>query len=175
MRDTALIDGLVERTPDGDAFYTAPDPLSAGTYRDPVHLRPLENTFSAPAGGEGWLVLYRSQTAGDSPSPVATSGIIVLPDSTEHPVPDGGYPLVSWCHGTVGVANRVAPSRDRGDTGASPMNEYPKALLTRFLDRGWAVAMTDYEALGTGTAEKQRNCTPTCSASRRHGAPWTSS
>jgi pimeloyl-ACP methyl ester carboxylesterase len=89
-----------------------------------------------------------------NPTPVATSGIIVLPDSSKHAVTDGGYPLISWCHGTVGVANRVAPSRDRGDTGASPMNAYPKTLLNRFLDRGWAVAMTDYEALGTGTADK---------------------
>jgi len=107
-----------------------------------------------PDGGENWLVLYRSETAGNNPTPVVTSGIIVLPDRSKHPIPDGGYPLISWCHGTVGVANRVAPSRDRGDTGASPMNAYPKTLLSRFLDQGWAVAMTDYEALGTGTADK---------------------
>ena len=107
-----------------------------------------------PDGGEKWLVLYRSETAGTEPTPAATSGIIVLPDRSKHPVPNDGYPLISWCHGTVGVANRVAPSRDGGNTGASPMNAYPKKLLSRFLDEGWAVAMTDYEALGTGTDDK---------------------
>ncbi|WP_329611610.1 alpha/beta hydrolase [Kitasatospora herbaricolor] len=81
---------------------------------------------------------------------VATSGIIALPDRTQHTMP---YPLISWAHGTVGVANFVAPSRDRGDTGASPMNAYPNDLLNSFLRRGWAVAMTDYEALGTGTED----------------------
>jgi pimeloyl-ACP methyl ester carboxylesterase len=150
VRDQDLIDELVKKTPADDTFYTTPDPLPGDSYGEPIYLRPLENTFSAPQGGESWLVLYRSEPAGPSPTrtPVATSGIIVLPDSSKHPVP---YPLVSWCHGTVGVANRVAPSRDDGNTGASDMNEYPKTLLTRFLDRGWAVAMTDYEALGTGT------------------------
>jgi pimeloyl-ACP methyl ester carboxylesterase len=151
VKDTALIDDLVEKTPADDTFYTTPDPLPGDSYGDPIYLRPLENTFSAPEGGESWLVLYRSETAGDSPTPVATSGIIVLPHRFDHPVPDGGYPLVSWCHGTLGCANRVAPSRDQGNTGASPMNAYPKTLLTEFLNRGWAVAMTDYEALGTGT------------------------
>jgi hypothetical protein len=154
VRDTALIDDLVKRSPAEDAFYTPPDPLPGDTCGDPVYLRPLENTFSVPDGGENWLVLYRSETAGTNPAPVATSGIIVLPDRSKRPVPDGGYPLISWCHGTVGVANRVAPSRNRGDTGASPMNAYPTTLLSRFLDQGWAVAMTDYEALGTGTADK---------------------
>jgi pimeloyl-ACP methyl ester carboxylesterase len=157
MRDSVLIEKLREQTPDDDTFYTTlttPDSVSGEAVGDPLYLRPLDNTFAAPEGGENWLVLYRSESAGEHPTAIATSGIIVLPDRTRHPLPDGGYPLVSWCHGTVGVANRVAPSRDRGDTGASPMNAYPKAMLTRFLDRGWAVAMTDYEALGTGTADK---------------------
>jgi len=154
MRDTALIEKLVEQTPDDDAFYTTfttPDSLFGQAIGDPVYLRRLDNTFSVPEGGENWLVLYRSETAGENPTAVATSGIIILPNREEHPVPEGGYPLISWCHGTVGCANRVAPSRDMGDTGASPMNAYPKTMLGRFLDKGWAVAMTDYEALGTGT------------------------
>ncbi len=116
-----------------------------------VYVRRLDNTTAALEAGENWLVLYLSQDVrGEA---VATSGIIVLPDRDVHPVPDGGFPLVSWAHGTVGVANSVAPSRDWGDTGASPMNAHPNGLLNSFLRRGWAVAMTDYEALGTGTEE----------------------
>ena len=137
--------------PVGDAFYLAPDPLPDGGPGEPVYVRPLDNSFAALAGGQNWLVLYLSTGAADQP--VATSGIIALPDPAAHPVPDGGYPLVSWAHGTVGIANQCAPSRDWGDTGASPMNAYPKTLLGHFLDQGWAVAMTDYEALGTGTAD----------------------
>jgi pimeloyl-ACP methyl ester carboxylesterase len=136
--------------PAGDAFYTPPEPLPEGTYGDPVYARRLDNSTAALSGGENWLVLYRSQ--GADGRAVATSGIIVLPDSDTHEVPAGGYPLISWAHGTVGVANLCAPSRDWGDTGASPMNAYPNTMLSHFLGQGWAVAMTDYEALGTGTA-----------------------
>ncbi len=140
-----------ENAPEGDAFYTPPSPLPAGVPGDPVYARRLDNDAAALEAGENWLVLYRSQDVRGGA--VATSGIIALPNRDEHPVPEGGYPLVSWAHGTVGVANLVAPSRDRGDTGASPMNASPNDLLNAFLRRGWAVAMTDYEALGTGTEE----------------------
>ncbi|MFD5986891.1 alpha/beta hydrolase family protein [Streptomyces cyaneofuscatus] len=138
--------------PAGDAFYTPPIPLPDGAPGDPIHARPLDNPAAAVPGGESWLVLHRSE--GADGGPVATSGVIALPDRTAHPVPPGGYPLISWAHGTVGVADRCAPSRDRGDTGASPMNAYPLTLLGHFLDQGWAVAMTDYEALGTGTPQR---------------------
>ncbi|MDB5125724.1 MAG: Secretory lipase [Mucilaginibacter sp.] len=137
--------------PAGDAFYLTPSPLPDGSFGDPVYARPLDNSTAALTGGQNWLVLYLSTSAADQP--VATSGIIALPNPAAHPVPDGGYPLISWAHGTVGIANQCAPSRDWGDTGASPMNAYPNTMLSHFLDQGWAVAMTDYEALGTGTAD----------------------
>ncbi|MEU1170282.1 alpha/beta hydrolase family protein [Streptomyces microflavus] len=143
---------LTTESPAGDAFYTPPVPLPDGSPGDLIRARPLDNAAAAVPGGENWLVLHRSE--GADGSPVATSGVIALPDRTAHPVPAGGYPVISWAHGTVGVANRCAPSRDRGDTGASPMNAYPLTLLGHFLERGWAVAMTDYEALGTGTADR---------------------
>lgn len=149
MNDVLPIRDPEENGPAGDAFYTPSLPLSPGAPGDPVYARRLDNTTAALEAGENWLVLYRSQDVRGGA--VATSGIIVLPDRNEHEMPPGGYPLVSWAHGTVGVANSVAPSRDWGDTGASPMNAHPNGLLNSFLRRGWAVAMTDYEALGTGT------------------------
>lgn len=50
--------------------------------------------------GDNWLVLYWSQDAHGNA--VATSGIIVV-SRTEPPV--GGFPGISWAHGTVGVAD----------------------------------------------------------------------
>lgn len=151
MNDALPVIDPEKNAPAGDAFYHPPLSLPDGAPGDPIHVRRLDNTTAALEAGENWLVLYRSQDVRGEP--VATAGIIALPDRDEHPVPDGGYPLVSWAHGTVGVANAVAPSRDWGDTGASPMNAHPNGLLNSFLRRGWAVAMTDYEALGTGTAD----------------------
>lgn len=55
-----------------------------------MYTRPLDNPAAAVPGGENWLVLHRSE--GADGSPVATSGIIALPDRAAHPVPAGGYP-----------------------------------------------------------------------------------
>ncbi|MER8187754.1 lipase [Kitasatospora sp. NPDC094015] len=151
MSETATIQDPVENAPAGEDFYRPPVPLPEGEPGDVIHVRRLDNITAELTSGENWLVLYRSQDVRGAA--VATSGIIALPDRERHPVPPGGYPLISWAHGTVGIANLAAPSRDWGDTGASAMNVRPNGLLNSFLERGWAVAMTDYEALGTGTQE----------------------
>jgi hypothetical protein len=94
--------------------------------------------------GNNWLVLYQSQDVHGNA--IATSGIIALPQT---PPPAGGYPVISRAHGTVGVADLCAPSRDQPDSLAHPMNAYPQTLLNALLQNGYAVAMTDYEGLGT--------------------------
>jgi dienelactone hydrolase len=87
-------------------------------------------------------VLYRSETI--RREPIAVSGLVVAPDE---PAPAGGFPVISWAHGTTGLGDRCAPSRDarpldRGDpTGPLP--------LPPFWERGFVVAATDYEGLGT--------------------------
>ncbi len=132
-----------ENAPEGEDFYTPPEELPLGQPGDPIYQRKLDNPTAKLTHGRNWLVLYLSQDAHDNP--IAVSGIIVLPDQ---PPRAGGYPLVSWAHGTVGVAHKYAPSRDFEDSDTHPMNAYPQPLLNGFLDRGWAVAMTDYEGLG---------------------------
>jgi hypothetical protein len=76
---SSSIADIEKYAPAGDAFYTPPEPLPEGTYGDPVYARRLDNSTAALSGGENWLVLYRSQ--GADGRAVATSGIIVLPDS----------------------------------------------------------------------------------------------
>jgi Secretory lipase len=133
-----------DNAPAGDAFYTPPLPLPAGQPGDPVYQRPLDNPTAVLTEGSNWLVLYQSQDVHGNP--IATSGIIALPQTAP---PAGGYPVISWAHGTVGVADLCAPSRDQPDSLAHPMNAYPQTLLNTLLRNGYAVAMTDYEGLGT--------------------------
>ena len=128
----------------GDAFYTPPDLPVDGEHGDPIYQRPLDNPTAVLTDGDNWLVLYQSQDV--SGNPIATSGIIALPAT---PPPSGGYPVVSWAHGTVGVASLCAPSRDQPSSQAHPMNAYPQTLLNALLRQGYAVTMTDYEGLGT--------------------------
>ncbi|MBN1530773.1 MAG: alpha/beta fold hydrolase, partial [Thermoleophilaceae bacterium] len=59
--------------------------------------------------------------------------------------PKHGWPVVSWAHGTTGIADSCAPSRDPG----GPYTAYAAAQFGAWLDSGYAIAFTDYEGLGT--------------------------
>ena len=97
----------------------------------------LESTqLEAPAGvAAAWKVRYRSTSV--EGEPVDVTGIVARPSS---PPPPGGYPVLSWAHGTIGVADACAPS----NWGAAGL-----VTVQAFLDAGFVVAATDYEGLGT--------------------------
>ncbi|NJP99886.1 lipase family protein [Streptomyces zingiberis] len=144
MTTTTVLEDPPENAPAGVAFYTPPELPSEGERGSPVYQRRLDNPVAQLKEGDNWLVLYRSQDAHGGP--VATSGILALPRT---PPPAAGFPVISWAHGTVGVSDLCAPSRDDVHSPAHAVNTYPQTLLNTFLRRGWAVAMTDYEHLGT--------------------------
>lgn len=74
---------------------------------------------------------------------VVTSGLVSAPPGES---PPGGWPVVTWGHGTTGAADVCAPSvRPSASLRANPAN----ALIESWVDRGWAVVRTDYEGLGT--------------------------
>lgn len=123
----------------GDGFSTPPDPLPAGAPGDLIRAEPIVPralAFRLPASGRAWRILYRSTNA--TGQPVAISGAVVLPRR--------GTPraLVGLAPGTQGMADHCAPSRllRRGLL-------YEGVAIAGMLERGWAVAMTDYEGLGT--------------------------
>ena len=99
---------------------------------DLVRAEPLDEPGVA---GSVWRVRYRSRSVAGEP--VEVTGIVARPDG---PAPEGGFPVLSWAHGTTGVADRCAPS----NAGA---NGVPGLQL--LLDAGFVVAATDYEGLGT--------------------------
>lgn len=72
---------------------------------------------------------------------VAVSGTLLLPSGTP---PTQGWPLVSWAHGTTGVADVCTPSM----TENLFYNEYAQ-VARAFLTAGYAVVATDYLGLGT--------------------------
>lgn len=85
-------------------------------------------------GAIGERILYHSTSASGDAVPV--SGYVMLPDGDP---PEGGWPLIAWAHGTVGLGDRCAPSHNAENDGLA-------AALTGF---GYAVVSTDYEGLGT--------------------------
>lgn len=127
-----------------------PQPTTAGrTYQVPRPLRPgrpgtlIAATDNGPdqryGGARRWTVLYHStdRRGGDIP----VSGTVLLPPGAP---PRDGRPVVSWGHGTTGVADRCAPSQ-APDLGQAA---YAQEVGT-FLAAGYAVAASDYPGLGT--------------------------
>ncbi|WNG47133.1 alpha/beta fold hydrolase [Archangium minus] len=136
------------RGPEGVEFYafdqsTLPPEGKPG---DVIWWRPLAGVAALKAAGSNELVLYRSAATDEKQTPITVSGIIALPPGSP---PEGGWPVISWAHGTVGVGDKCAPSRDDEESLAHGINKAPHPLLNAYLRKGWAVVMTDYEGLGT--------------------------
>ncbi|GAA4475463.1 prolyl oligopeptidase family serine peptidase [Rhodococcus olei] len=78
-------------------------------------------------------------TEGPTGRPARSTGAVYLPPG---PPPDGGWPVVSWAHGTTGVADACAPS-------AGDVSDATRDYLDAWLGAGFAVVATDYVGLGT--------------------------
>src|SRR3954465_12577307 len=101
------------------------------------------------SAGRNWLVKYRS--VGVDGKPITVSGTVSLPKGT---APKNGWPVISSAHGTTGIADQCAPSRDATDNPAHLYNSYVYPLLNRWLKAGYAVVRTDYQGLGTAGAHQ---------------------
>ncbi len=130
--------------PPGLGFYEPPDSMLPGTPGTVIWSRALSGVAALKSAASNELVLYRSTSVDGKP--IAVSGIIALP---KKPAPEGGWPVITWAHGTLGSADKCAPSRDNTRSPAYKFNQAPHKLLDAYLDEGWAVVMTDYEGLGT--------------------------
>jgi pimeloyl-ACP methyl ester carboxylesterase len=134
----------VRTGPAGAAFYAPPAPLPGHTHGDLVWARKLTGAAVAPGAASTKVVLYRS--TGVDGKPTAVSGIVSVPKGH---APRAGWPVITFDHGTTGIADQCAPSRDVAGTPVHPYNAYILPLLTRWLKAGYAVVRTDYEGLGT--------------------------
>jgi hypothetical protein len=76
----------------------------------------------------------------------AVSGTVAIPPG---PPPPGGWPTLSWAHGAAGLADECAPSRDAPGRSSHIYAQLADAVLSQWVRRGWAVARTDYQGLGT--------------------------
>jgi acetyl esterase/lipase len=91
----------------------------------------------AQRSSSAYRVRYRS-TFGPDGSGTVVSGAVFVPLGAP---PEGGWPVVSVAHGTTGVDPECGPSLHPDLLGAS-------ALVAPLLDRGYVVAVPDYQGLG---------------------------
>ncbi len=128
----------VRKGPKGDAFYTPPKPLK-GKHGGLIWARRQRGSDALKRNAR--VLLYRSKSVDGET--VAVSGSLTLPRG---PRPRDGWPVVTYAHGTAGVADACAPTRGYDER---QLVSYAYPLLRRLLNAGYAVVRTDYEGLGT--------------------------
>ncbi|GAB4013859.1 lipase family protein [Nocardioides ultimimeridianus] len=93
-----------------------------------------------PLPGRAWRMVYESRTA--TGSAVRVSGTVMVPRTPWRG--PGPRPLLGLAPGTQGLADRCAASHQW-----AVGTEYESVVAAQALMRGWAVAATDYQGLGT--------------------------
>ena len=134
----------VRKGPAGLKFYSPPHALVAGKHGTLIWARKLTGAAALRGGAASRLILYRS--TGVDGKHVVVSGTVAVPKGK---APKGGWPVVSWAHGTTGIADQCAPSRDSASNPAHRLIAYAYPLLRRWSKAGFAVVQTDYTGLGT--------------------------
>lgn len=123
----------------GTAGETA-EPAKKGGPGDVVSAEPTTFQYwpGQPTDTSAWKISY-SSTSADGKANTVSGTVIVPNDGKTTP-----RPLITYAVGTVGMGDQCAPSAGfpDGTTAEAP-------LINAALVRGYAVAVTDYEGLGT--------------------------
>jgi dienelactone hydrolase len=130
----------VRHGPGGRAFYKPPKHLH-GKHGGLIWARGQTGRDALEGARTNELLLYRSRDLHGKLT--AVSGSLSLPKGKP---PKGGWPIITYAHGTTGSADACAPTRgyDPGD-----LTSYAFPLLRKWLKAGYAVVRTDYDGLGT--------------------------
>lgn len=97
----------------------------------------LDPSLRLPGTGRAHRLLYTS--TGFDGRRVVVSGAMFVPPGK---APERGWPVLSWAHGTLGVADVCANS-------TAGRSQRDLDYLTSWLAAGYAIVASDYEGLGT--------------------------
>lgn len=114
------------------AHGTPVDAEPAGTVLASVE---LDRASWIPGAATGRALTYR--TTGPLGLPALSTGAVFTPPGSP---PAGGWPVISWAHGTVGLGDRCSPTVT-GKIGGP--------YLAHWLSQGYAIVATDYVGLGS--------------------------
>lgn len=132
----------------GDDTRSAEQAQSAAAHGDagtPVTDTPIDNLDPALASvaGRADRITYRSKSLAGRD--VVVSGALLTPKGQ---APEGGWPVVSWAHGSSGIIDQCAPSTALSKDGKVDLYGC-SGFVSQLIGAGYAVAATDYEGLGT--------------------------
>lgn len=119
----------------GTPAIAAPPGNAEGRLGSVVSIEPLPRDLWLPNAANASVLTY--WTTGPLNKPALSTGAIFTPPGSP---PAGGWPVVSWGHGAVGIGDDCAPTVT-GKIGGS--------YLRHWFSQGYAVVATDYVGLGT--------------------------
>lgn len=105
---------------------------------EPLKQESMQSELVPPHAGKAVRILYTSTDGRWDSGILPVSGALYVPKGK---APAGGWTLIVWAHGTLGVADACAPSW----TGS---NSRDRAYIDRWLEKGYAVVAPDYQGLG---------------------------
>jgi pimeloyl-ACP methyl ester carboxylesterase len=135
---------LAAKGPPGLSFYNPPQNLPSGPHGTLIWARGAGALVPLTDAASTKLVLYKSVTPQGKVD--AVSGSVSVPKGSP---PKGGWPVISYAHGTTGTADICAPSRVHQGAPAQAYITYVDPQLNDWLRAGYAVVRTDYQGLGT--------------------------
>lgn len=101
--------------------------------------QPLTSAATPPGAVGSQRFFYPTTTVGDRPT--TASAAVYFPPG---PAPAGGWPVIAWAHGTVGLADACAYS------SAGPVDvSRDWSYVGTWLEQGYAIVAADYAGLGT--------------------------
>ncbi|WP_409495714.1 lipase family protein [Amycolatopsis sp. cmx-11-12] len=120
-------------------FYEPPSPLPHGGNGDVI--KTLPSTFS---GAKSTRIMYLSRDAANRAIPI--TGTVLVPDKAWSG--PGQRPVVAYAPFTAGMGDQCAPSKSMAGEGGDFVSAFQNSFVSALLDKGFAVAQTDYEGLG---------------------------
>ncbi len=102
-----------------------------------VKIEQLPDALKLPGSAKAQRLHYTS--TGFDGRPTVVSGALFVPSGK---APKTGWPVLSWAHGTIGIADNCANS-------VSGRSQRDIDYLTSWLEAGYAIVASDYEGFGT--------------------------
>jgi dienelactone hydrolase len=104
-----------------------------------LRVQPLARDLWLPGTSKAVKLTYTTKDAFGRSAP--STGAVFFPRGR---APEGGWPVISWAHGTSGLGDKCAPS-----VMGPALPERDRPYLGRWLREGYAVVASDYAGLGT--------------------------
>jgi len=117
-----------------------------------IESTPMAPRLSVQAAATAYRILY--STTDQHNSPATSTAAVFVPKGQ---APNGGWPVIAWAHGTVGLGDDCTPS-------ALPRSQRDDEYLSHWLEQGYVVVGSDYTGLGTPGLMSYLNSTATAHA-----------